>query len=68
MGEVDEDFEAFEDDLVRGFAFNVGDKSNAAGVVFVGGVVEALRGRKLIHGIDWVHLFLFGWQEGEITV
>jgi hypothetical protein len=29
--------------------------------VFVGGVVEALRGRKLIHGIDWVHWFLLRW-------
>ena len=46
MGEVDQDFDALHDDVVRFFAGDVGYKANATGIVFVTGIVESLRFRQ----------------------
>ena len=43
MGEVDEHLEALADDLVALFAPDVRDKSNAAGIVLIPRMIEALR-------------------------
>jgi hypothetical protein len=42
MREILENFQAFEDDVVRGSALDVYDKAETAGIVLVGGVIEAL--------------------------
>ena len=44
MIKITKDEQPLTDDLVGFAAFNMGDKANAAGVVFVSGVVEALGG------------------------
>jgi hypothetical protein len=44
VGEVDEELDAFGDDVVGFVAFDAGDETDAAGVVLVAGVVEALGG------------------------
>ena len=46
-----EDGQAGFDDVVRGFARQARDEADAAGVVFVGGVVEAGGGREGCHGM-----------------
>ncbi len=45
MGQVDEDLDAFGDNVVGFMAFDAGDETDTAGVMFVSGVVEALGGR-----------------------
>ena len=42
MRQVDQDLNALDDDVVRFLALDVGDKANAAGIVLVARVVEAL--------------------------
>ena len=42
MGQVGEDLQAFGDDVVRAFALDVDDEADAARVVLVSGIVEAL--------------------------
>jgi hypothetical protein len=42
MGQVDQDLDALEDDVVRLVALDVGHETDAAGVPFVGGMIEAL--------------------------
>jgi hypothetical protein len=39
VGQVDKDFDALVDDVVRLPAFDVGDEPDSAGIVFVPGVV-----------------------------
>jgi hypothetical protein len=41
--QVDEDLDALRDDVVGFVALDAGDEANAAGVVFVAGMVQALR-------------------------
>ena len=43
MGEVDENLNAFTNDLVRLLALDVRDEANTTGVALIGGVVKALR-------------------------
>ena len=43
MGQVDQDLDALYDDVVRFLALDVGHKADAAGVVLMARVVEALR-------------------------
>ena len=52
VGQVLQDQQALLDDGVAFLAFDVGDKADAAGIVFVGGVVQTLWLRKagLVHG------------------
>jgi hypothetical protein len=35
MGQIDKDLDALEDDIVRLFAFDIGHKADAAGIVLV---------------------------------
>ena len=42
MIQIEKDLKAFGDDSVRLYALDVGDKANAAGVVFVSRVVQAM--------------------------
>jgi hypothetical protein len=42
MLQIDKDLDAFEDDLVRPHAFNVGYKSDSAGVPLETGIVQTL--------------------------
>jgi hypothetical protein len=42
VAKIDEHLDALLDDLVRALAFDVGDETYAAGIVLLGGVVEAL--------------------------
>ena len=42
VGQVDEDFEALLDDLVRRTSLDVGDEADSAGVMLVPGVVQPL--------------------------
>ncbi len=42
MGQVFKDEQAVLDDLVRLDAFHMGDKANAAGIMFIGGIVKTL--------------------------
>ena len=44
--QIDENFNAVADDLVRLLAAEVHDKAHPAGVVFVTGIVETLRSRQ----------------------
>ena len=44
VGQVDEDLDAFGDDVVGFVAFDAGDEADAAGVVLVAGVVQPLWG------------------------
>jgi hypothetical protein len=46
MGKIDEDLDAFSDDVVGFVAFNAGDEADAASIVLVAGVVKALGGGK----------------------
>ena len=49
MREVDQDLDALLDDLVAGAALDVGDESDAAGIVFVSRIVESLpRGQPVL--------------------
>ena len=49
MREIDEDLDAFCDNLVRWLPFNVDDKANAAGIFLVPRIVQSLRtGRPLL--------------------
>ncbi len=41
MVEIDEDFETAADDVVRFSAFDVGDKTDAARVMLVAGIIQA---------------------------
>src|SRR5579863_2831952 len=43
MGEVDEDFEAFANDVVAFFAFNAGYQAHAASIVFIARMIKTLR-------------------------
>ena len=45
VGQIDQDLQARADDLVALLAAHVDDEADAAGVVLVRGIVEALRGR-----------------------
>ena len=45
VGQVDQNLNALDDDVVRFLALDVGDEADAAGIVFVARVVEALRWR-----------------------
>jgi len=47
VGEVDEDLDAFGNDVMGFVAFDAGDEADAAGVVLVAGVVEALGGGEM---------------------
>jgi hypothetical protein len=40
--EVDEDLNSLVDDVVAPFTSNAGDKSDAASIMLVGGIVESL--------------------------
>ena len=42
MGQVDQDLNAFEDDVVGFMAFDAGDEADPAGIVFMARVVETL--------------------------
>ena len=42
MRQVDQDLDALLDDVVRALALDVRDKADTAGIVLVGGVVQAL--------------------------
>jgi hypothetical protein len=42
VGQIQQDLETLLNDVVRFMAVDVGDESDTAGVVLVGGVVEAL--------------------------
>ena len=46
MRQVDEHLDALGDDFVGGFAIDVGNKAEPAGVVLLRGVVEPLGGRE----------------------
>ncbi len=43
VGQVDEDLDALDDDVVGFLAFDIGDKADTAGIMLVARVVEALR-------------------------
>ena len=45
VGEVDQDLDAFDDDVVGFLALDVGDEADTAGVVLEARVVETLGGR-----------------------
>jgi hypothetical protein len=47
MGKIDEDLDAFSDDVVGFVAFNAGDEADTAGIVLVAWVVEALWGGEM---------------------
>ncbi len=49
MREIDEDLQAFGDNVVRLLALNIDYEANAAGVVLVARVVESLSGGKSSH-------------------
>jgi hypothetical protein len=42
--QVDQNLDAFEDDIVRLLALEIGNEANSAGIVLVARVVKALRG------------------------
>ena len=42
MRKILENLQAFEDDVVRGCTFDVHDKADAASIMLIGGVIEAL--------------------------
>ena len=44
VGQVDEDLNALDDDVVRFLAFDVGNEADTAGVVFLARIVQPLRG------------------------
>ena len=60
MSQVDEDLNPLLDDLMAFFSANAGDKSHAAGVVLVRGIVETLRGWQTVVGFP-VHLESGSW-------
>jgi hypothetical protein len=64
MRQVHQNFQTFEDDFVGGFALDISHETDATGVMFVCGIVETLRGWKLAHCIDWVHVFSSVVREG----
>jgi hypothetical protein len=41
--EIDQDLDAFSDNVVRFMAFNAGDEADTAGIVLVARIVQALR-------------------------
>jgi hypothetical protein len=43
MGEIDENLDALENDVVGSMASDVRDKADAAGVVFIAGIIQPLR-------------------------
>ena len=45
MVEIDQDLQALFEDVVRLAVLHVGDEADAAGIVLLGGIVEALGGR-----------------------
>jgi len=49
MREIDEDFDAFQDNVVTFFATNVDDETHAAGIVLVRRIVKSLRRRKPVN-------------------
>ena len=51
MSQIDEDLDAFFDDVVRFLALDIGDETDATGIVFVGGVVEPLRRGQPVSGL-----------------
>ncbi len=53
--------QTFQNDVVRGLPFDIYDKTDAAGIMFIRGIIQALRFRKLVSGIDWVHGTLSSW-------
>jgi hypothetical protein len=73
VGQVFKDFQALADDFMRLAPFNIGHEADTTGVVFVGGVVQALSGRQhaVHHGENPV-VFVFAvspvpalWPRGE---
>ena len=46
MVEIDEDLQALFEDVVRLAVVHVGDEADAAGIVLLGGIVEALGARQ----------------------
>jgi hypothetical protein len=57
MGQVDEDLDAFLNDVVGFPALDAGDEANATGVVFLAGVVKALRGGETGNTLGFRHIF-----------
>ena len=54
--QVDQDLDALEDDVVRFAPFDVGDEADAAGVVLMLRIVEALRRRQALIWIVVLHV------------
>jgi hypothetical protein len=46
VGQVDQNLDALQNDIVGFLTVDIGDKANAASIVLVGGVIEPLAGRK----------------------
>ena len=57
MGEIFKDGEALLDDFVAFFALDVRHKTDATGVMLVGGVIQTLRAGRVIrlHGIKGIY-------------
>src|SRR3972149_1204506 len=66
VAEVDEHLQPLGDDLVRALAADVGDEADAAGIVLLRGVVEALLlgARQIRKSIRLAHLSLVGFHPG----
>ncbi len=45
VGQVDQDLNALDDNVVRLLALDVGDEADAARIMLVAGIVKTLRGR-----------------------
>jgi predicted butyrate kinase (DUF1464 family) len=67
MSQVAEDFDATFDDAMAFSAFNVGDKTDAAIIVFVGWIVEALSGRHTYMGCHGWSLLLGTEKQGTLN-
>ena len=71
MREVDQDLNPFFDNVVRLLAFDIGHETNTACIVFLIGMVEALRFRKpgdnsTAGDLGWTHFVaLFFGLKGE---
>jgi hypothetical protein len=63
VSEIDQDLDTLQNDVMRTMAFYAGHKTDATGIVFVTGMVEALRFRKTgVPGKPGVGLL--GWKTG----
>jgi hypothetical protein len=53
MGQVDENLNALQDDVVRRLALDVDHEPDAAGIALVGGIVQALFGGESVRKSHW---------------